>query len=89
MDEKTAVVVYVTQYALTKGILKINAEIRGNSAYEIGTRYPLWIYGAGKNWHYTEEEALKEAEIKRIAKIKSLEKQLDKIKKKVFKVREK
>ncbi len=76
---------YVTRYALTVGIKEVEAE--EDPAL---TDYPNMLsvkskngyYGEnyhGKDWHRTREEALKNAETKRLKKIDSLKKSLKKL----------
>lgn len=73
--------VYITKYALTAGIEEIEAEIKdfGNGhlmAFANGI-YPS--YRVGSEAFYTLEAALKNAEERRIKKIKSLKKQINKL----------
>jgi hypothetical protein len=76
--------VWITKYALTKGIKEVEGEACENTLTD--------MFDAGKgefyhrlDWHKTREEALKHAEWMRVKKIKSLTKQIDKLKEKVFK----
>jgi hypothetical protein len=81
----TKEVVWVTKYALTSGIEAVEADVSedrdmvsyGNVGY--GSQY-----AHGKDWHRTPEAALARAEEMRVAKIKSLNKSIDRIKKLVF-----
>lgn len=72
--------VYVTKFALTKGIFETIADVSEN--------YPNLASASAHNfrdiyhkpfWHTTREEAVAQAEKMRIAKIKSVEKQLKKL----------
>lgn len=80
--------VFITKYCLTSSIFKIEAEIR-ESFY--GKRYAYGRISGGSltgffnnDFHFTEEEALKDAENRRKKKIESLKKQMMKIEEKKF-----
>lgn len=88
MEEETKITVWVTKYALTTGIEKHEAVttcsddmvcVRGD---RIKGEYDQHFHG--KDWHTTEEEAKKRAEEMRVKKLKSMEKQMKKIKSLVF-----
>lgn len=70
--------VWITKYALTKGIEQIDVEISDDGyAYSIGrwrTQYPPG------DWHRTEAAAIKRADEMRLVRIASLEKQITKLK---------
>lgn len=86
--EKNGVTVYVTKYALTKGIFPIRAELidGGQYASEVGPGIGHFL---GRNeYALTEEEAIEQAKKKRDAKIKSLSKKQSQLLAMVFKVRE-
>lgn len=78
--------VYVTKYALTKGILEIDA-IVGQSFYDQNIFYARVCdrylgtesFRVGLEAFLTKEEALKDAEKRRIKKIDSLKKQIKKL----------
>lgn len=73
--------VWITKYALTKGIYEMEVESEskdGKSVY--GKAWNDSFHGEGIEWCNTKGEAVKRAEEMRIRKIKSLEKQIDKIK---------
>ena len=72
--------VWITKYALTSGIIEINAEITDNgSAYDMGTSFPTYYHEEGKEWHRTKESAIAKAEEMRKKKISSLQKQIKKL----------
>lgn len=82
--------VYITKYALTKGIQEreVNAQvsISNPKALQIKNGFGLWFNSYYKpHWHLTRAEAQAQAEKMRLAKIKSLEKQLDKLRRLSFK----
>ena len=68
--------VYITKYALTRGIIKIDGVLdsASNSIRVDWTRYHK------PDWHMNRSVAVDQAERMRLAKIKSLEKQLAKMK---------
>ena len=84
-DEK--ITVWVTKYALTLGIKKVDGII----PHAISSR--MLCYGDhetahGNDWHRTEAEAVDRAEQMRLKKIAGLEKQIAKLKKLSFTVGE-
>ncbi len=89
-NEEKIVTVYVTKYALTKGIWPIEARISdgGNLACEVTDTngYGLLLH-AGEFAH-TEKEALKQAQDKRVAKLLSLDRQMSKLRRLTFSVRD-
>lgn len=74
---------YITRYALTKGILEIEAEFVSQTAIvEINA---LWtVYYHKPDWYLTREEAVAQAQEMRDKKIQSLEKSITKLKKRTF-----
>jgi hypothetical protein len=68
--------VYITRWALTKGILEVDGRIDGD--YISWGRYG-GVYKEGVAWHRDLESALREAERMRQDRIVSLEKQLTKL----------
>lgn len=83
--------VYITKYALTKGIFKKNAKTSysglNNITVKVGT-YLTYYHGEGKEWHRTRESALARAIHMRRRKIESLEKQIEKLENMTFEVKE-
>lgn len=78
--------VWITKYALTKGILEKECEDRGNGAVkEAENRFPIYYHREGDEWHRTKESAIKKAEEMRQKKIASLKKQIEKLEKMRFK----
>lgn len=75
--------VWVTKYALTSGIFRVNAKICSNvsssmiSYRESNARFDQ--YAHGNDWHKTEVEAIARAEQMRTKKIASLKKQIAKL----------
>lgn len=82
--------VFITKFALTKGIFEIEAERCMSvspdmikDVAKVSSRY--WYHGEGNEWHSTMESAIKKAKEMRKAKIISLQKQIDKLDKLKFK----
>ena len=76
--------VYITKYALSQGILKVEAEIVSGGtmiSWRPEGKYTLrqYFHGRGRDWHTTLESAMKRAEDMRLRKVASLNKQLHKI----------
>lgn len=73
--------VYITKYALTKGVIEKDGEIAdyGNGHVRAFVHGDYSSYGIGSEAFYTKEEALKNAEERRIKKIESLKKQIKKL----------
>lgn len=72
---------YITAYALTEGIVEIEAEECGDETIR-QTDLPRgcwYFHGEGREWHRTREGAIEKAGIMRARKIASLEKQLVKL----------
>jgi hypothetical protein len=78
---------WITKYALTGGIKCVDGKV----CHEIsGDMLSYERYGTahGKDWHRTPEAALARAEEMRVAKLASMRKNIAKLEKMVFKVRE-
>lgn len=75
--------VYITKYALTTGISHVLARVvKDTNGQMIEVKMGLHIvyfHGEGKDWHRTEEGAVKRAEELRVKKIASLKKQIKKL----------
>lgn len=72
--------IYVTKYALTTGVFSVDAELKpdGKSAtFRDEMNHKWFVYG--KDFWLTSEEAIIDCERRRTAKLKSLEKQKQKI----------
>ena len=73
--------VWITKYTLTQGIFE--KEVKFSTASDDmvvadGT-YSECYHGEGREWHLTKEEAVKKAEEIKDRKIKSIQKQLEKL----------
>lgn len=74
------ITIYVTKYALTDGISVEAGRDCGNGMVErLAEEWKYSPYLQGKDWHRTMDAAVKRAEEMRVAKIKSLEKQIAKL----------
>lgn len=86
------VTAWVTKYALTQGIFKVEGNIDPRVSETMltvpGNSKAFTQHFHGNEWHRTLELAIARAEEMRRAKIKSLEKQLTKVKKIAFEVKE-
>jgi hypothetical protein len=76
--------VWITRYALTVGILEVDAEISEGMASFKRTLDSYTEYAHGKDWHQTKDQALIRAGEMKIAKLQSLEKQIKKVSKITF-----
>lgn len=75
---------FVTTYALTAGIMEVEAEIASTSSSMIvwrnaGVRYDSHSHGEGKQWHRTREAAVVKANAMKVAKIASMKQSLKKL----------
>ena len=78
--------VFITKYALTKGILEKEAE-RCDYGYEYEIAYVIGefsSYSVGKEAFRTREQAMERAEKMRLKKIASLKKQIEALEKMKF-----
>lgn len=72
--------VYVTRYALTKGIQKRTVELTHTTEMVVDSKERhLYYHGEGNEWHYTLKAAIKRANEMKKKKIETLKKQLRKI----------
>lgn len=72
--------VYITQYALTKGIIEAEARICTESSInmiEIEARFPTFYHKP--YWHESKEDAIEHAEELRYKKVQSLLNQIKKL----------
>jgi len=81
--------VWITKYALTSGIRETDGTVGENCpsmicVKPIETAFAMTEYFHGSDWHTDKESAIKRAKEMQAAKIKSIEKAIAKIKKKVF-----
>jgi hypothetical protein len=75
---------YITKYALTLGIMEVEAEQSPVAPNMVSWKIPSEWYenhahGEGKDWHRTKESAVARAEKMRLAKISSLKKAIKKL----------
>ena len=73
-DDSPTVIIWVTKWALTQGILKLDARDVGDGLMKIGSC--LYVHDEGCEWHRTPQAAVARAEELRQKKVKSLEKAL-------------
>lgn len=74
--------IYVTKWALTQGVIEVDAEINDDGTLVSWGRMSS-AYGEGRQWHRDAASALRRAEEMRKAKIASLKKQLARLERKV------
>ena len=76
--------VWISKYALTKGIFEMDVRISedGKSAY--GQLFNECYHKKGIEWHEAREDAVRRAEEMRENKIRNLEKQIQKLKDMTF-----
>lgn len=72
-------IVYITKYALTTGIIKAEGRISDDMVVYTPKGGGFRQYAHGKDFHFTEEDARSRAEEMRIAKLKSLDRQAKKV----------
>lgn len=71
--------VWITKYALTQGILEVEAKDLGDDMIKTVEKYPSYYSKEGRDWHRTKESAISKAEEMRQKKIASLKKQIEKL----------
>ena len=80
--------VYITKYALTTGLMEADMELLNDGKHchgkPSGYHYNTSFFG--NDFHLSKEDALKDCEKRRITKIKSLEKNIEKLKVLKFKI---
>lgn len=81
--------VYVTKWALTKGILVVDGEPQGREHFLVRGAVPWqsWKFGLG-DWHTSREKAILRAGNMRDAKVAQLEKQAAALREMTFDVAE-
>ncbi len=89
---------YITKYALTSGIIVVDAReclnTTGGKPYHIrmiayrSGAYTDYAHGEGKDWHLTPESAITRAEEMRTKKIAALQKQIKKLESMTFEIKE-
>lgn len=76
---------WITKYALTGGIQKIEADEPFDSLLvDRSQRFTGYYHGEGRDWHRTEDGAIDRAEVMRKDRIASLQKQIAKLEKLSF-----
>lgn len=80
--------VWITKYALTKGIIEtevyencLGTDPTGNMISIREKGYVSYFHGKGNEWHTTKESAITKANEMRQKKISSLKKQIEKLEK--------
>lgn len=78
--------VFITKYAFSTGIIEcvMDVRIETKSCYGKPDGFPFYLEFYGTDFHLTKEEAVKDCEKRKEKKIRSLEKQILKIKKLSF-----
>ena len=80
MSERTRFMAWVTKYALTDGIQKMQVQdCFGTSPTMVEKVNGRNQYYHGKDWHRTPEEAVARAKEMQAAKLKSIERRLAKV----------
>lgn len=85
MPEATVIDVWITKYALTDGVEKVQAEHSPSYPGMVTVRsgiYPQSFHGM--DWHRTEADALARAEQMRLKRVAALKKQLARLQKLSF-----
>lgn len=77
--KETLITVWITKYALTSGIIEIEARVCNNDMIEYGELHLEYVHGEGTQWHRSHETAIFRAEEMKIKKIKSLQKNIKKL----------
>ena len=76
---------WITKYALTQGIYEIDAEdCGGGMIADKSTTWATYFHGEGRDWCSTKQAAIKRAEEMRAARIASLNKSIEKLKRITF-----
>jgi hypothetical protein len=75
---------YVTKYALTTGILAVEAEECGDDMIRCSGRFHQYFHREGRDWHRTFDAALAKATEMRDEKIASLRKQIGRLERIAF-----
>lgn len=81
-------VIYVTKYALSSGVFKVDAELMDNGSYALWWKNSYMNSAHGKDFWLAMDEALKDCERRRNAKLNSIEKQKSKLQNMVFNISE-
>jgi len=87
-NTKKTVTIYVTKYALTTGIFTAQGEQSSDDSFFFKSEGSGFTnFARGNDVHLTEEAALARAEEMRIAKLKTLDKQMKKVSAMKFEVK--
>lgn len=78
--------IFITKYALTSGPFVVDGELKDDMAIWKSSEYRQ--YAHGNEWWLTEEDALKDCERRRQNKLKSIDKQREKLESMEFKITE-
>jgi len=70
---------FITTHALTNGIERMRGRLSGDMFVVKDDYYSQYFHKEGRDWHRTLESAKAQAEKKRLRKIKSLRKSLEKL----------
>lgn len=74
--------VWITKYALTKGIIETEGRISNSCPGLLDAKgITNYLHGEGNEWHRTKESAIAKAEEMRQKKIESLKSQIEKLEK--------
>ena len=76
--------VWITKYALTKGIYDVEVEESSDPTMVIDRENLMYYHGEGRDWHRTEAAAKAHAILMVRARIASLKKSLVKLERMVF-----
>lgn len=79
--------IYITKYALTKGVLKTSVVLENEGTAKVNGFLDRFFLSR-QDFFYSESDALAYAENQREKKLKSLHKQIEKLKTKKIKVKE-
>lgn len=80
-DEGPFLTVWITKYALTQGVfMSTVVDVEDGMVKVVDADVSTYFHGEGRDWHRTEENARKRFEEIKIAKLKSLNRQVKKIK---------
>lgn len=77
--------VWISKYAFSEGVFQVEVDDSDSDSMVVARSdtgfYNRYFHGEGKDWHRTHEGALQKAEKMRKAKLASLAKQIEKLKK--------
>ena len=83
-EKEVSMKVFITKYALTKGILKADATVFCGSIIKTNAPVNHQVFYSKSEWYKTLNGAKQQAEVMRRKKIDDLKKQLDKLQKMSF-----